>query len=197
MILIDPGHGGKDPGAVYGQRESDIVLAIGKELASLLAATGRTSALTRDSDMHLHVNKSLDLATRVQRAQYADCLVSLHCNAATNSQAKGIEVFTSKGQDHSDPLAEYVIKSLMAAFPLRKFRINQTDGDLDKEADFYVLRKSPCPAILVELGFLSNEEEGAWLGNRAVQLHLAMALCAGIMTRYMLPGIFNSPQTGV
>ena len=181
MIVIDPGHGGKDPGAAYGQRESDTVLAVGLELAALLAAAGRTAALTRSTDAHLHETKSLDLAARVQRARYADCLISLHCNAAANPSAKGIEVFTSKGRDHSDPLAECVVKSLMAAFPLRKFRTDASDGDLDKEADFYVLRKSPCPAILVELGFLSNAEEGAWLARRDTQLHLAMALCAGLL----------------
>ena len=106
-----------------------------------------------------------------------DLFLSLHCNAATNPQAHGFEVWTSPGQRESDRVAEEIIQGFQAAFPYNKIRKDLADGDSDKEARFRVLVGTVGPAVLVEFGFLTNPEESLWLRiNRA---RLACVVGAG------------------
>ncbi len=93
IVFIDPGHGGKDPGAIsiHGHKEKDITLKAAKELAKQLEATGQIKAiLSRDSDQFLHLRKRIELA----RLYQADIFISLHADAAPSSTARGVSVFT-------------------------------------------------------------------------------------------------------
>jgi N-acetylmuramoyl-L-alanine amidase len=93
VVFIDPGHGGKDPGAISinGHKEKDITLKAAKELAKQLEATGQVRViLSRDSDQFLHLRKRIELA----RLHQADIFISLHADAAPSSTARGVSVFT-------------------------------------------------------------------------------------------------------
>jgi len=186
IVLVDPGHGGPYPGAVAGGvKESDINLAVALLLRRALTAASPfiRCLLTRDADYalvttnHIHdINQRAALA----RTYRADALVSLHCNAAVNTQARGMEVFTSVGQNNSDILADRIIEELKWALPERRFREDLSDGDGDKEVNFNILIKPPCPAVLVEMGFISNDEERAWLLDETTQQGLADAIARGV-----------------
>lgn len=93
IVFIDPGHGGKDPGAISlnGHKEKDIVLKAAKELANQLEATGKIKAiLSRNSDKFLHLRKRIELA----RLYQADVFISIHADAAPTSKARGVSIFT-------------------------------------------------------------------------------------------------------
>ena len=177
-IVIDPGHGGRDPGAVglAGTQEKAIVLEIAKKMAAVLHKNFYVR-LTRNNDV------ALTLASRAVLANSlgASALISLHCNAATNRQAHGFEVFTTPGQNRSDLLAESVIKSVGKAIPSLRMRRDMRDGDSDKEARFAVLTQARVPAILVELAFISNAQEEVLLRDVGFQRTIAEALAEGVI----------------
>ena len=112
-----------------------------------------------------HESNDVSLSTRVSVANAyfmehsGAVLISIHGNAAANEKAQGLEVFTSKGQTKSDVLAEHLIDCLAQELPAMKMRKDTTDGDQDKEANFYILRKTKCPAVLSENGFFTNRSE--------------------------------------
>lgn len=180
-ILIDPGHGLPDPGAcANGLREADYVLEVGRTLMHYLRTLGHYAHLTRATDNALKTDKGADLKERcaIEHSWRPDLFVSLHCNAATTMAAAGFEVWTSVGETKSDRAAEQLINAFHRAFPCRRLRRDFSDGDQDKESDFYVLRNTRGPAVLVEFGFLTNAEEAAWL--KANQIQIVKALAAGI-----------------
>lgn len=178
MIVVDPGHGGKDPGAVgpNGERESAVVLAVGTYLAGVLRGLGHSVVLTRTVDEFLSLQERVNL----ERSVGADCFLSLHCNGAANPGADGIEVWTSPGITRADPLARDIYLALERAFPCRRFRADLADGYPDKEAPFTVLTRTRAPAVLVEMGFITSVREAAWLTNPHVQRELALAIAAGV-----------------
>lgn len=112
--------------------------------------------------------KDVSLRTRVQRANdhYArdkSCVfLSVHGNAF-NTSAHGLEVFTSKGQTKSDPVAEAFVEEAEKMFPNRAIRTDLTDGDKDKEANFYVLTKTKCRALLTESFFFDMLENAKFM----------------------------------
>lgn len=178
-VLIDPGHGGKDPGAVAadGTRESDIALSVGIMVAGILQAIGCNAHLTR----HVDAYQSLGYRCAMEHILKPDCFISLHCNAAYNRQANGIEVWTSPGDTPADPLARELFVSLQRSFPSRRYRSDYTDGDPDREGKLYVLQNTHCPAVLVEMGFISNSEECKWLQDPENQRRIALAVVDGVM----------------
>lgn len=182
-VLIDPGHGGADPGAVCGGvREADVNLEVALALGARLferrrPGGGAAITLTRYTD------RTVSLAERVaiERAQVPTHLfVSIHANAAANPEAKGFEAWTSRGQTPADAAATEILAALDAGFPGRGVRADFTDGDPDREADFWVLRRTRAPAVLVELGFLTNEADRGFLADAGNRFALAAALEAGI-----------------
>lgn len=179
-VLIDPGHGGQDPGAVaHGLCECDINLSVGILLAACLTEHGVATAMTRREDAFI----SLRGRTNLEHHLSPDLTISLHCNAATSPDAHGFEVWTSIGETASDRAAFHVIRAIQDAFPLRRLRYDvaadEQAWDLDREKNLWMCRRTFGPAILVEMGFITHAEEAAWLADQENQAELARAIADG------------------
>ncbi len=181
-VVLDPGHGGNQAGAFHhGVREADVNLAIGLELKARLTAAGATVVMTRATDdlaAAPGVAPAAELQARVDiaRAADADIFVSLHANAhPTKPETAGAITFYAPGRPND--LAATVLETLV----LETGAVNKGV----RPANFYVLRNSDIPAVLVEVGFLTNRDEAARLADRAYQQEIAAGICKGIM-RYFL-----------
>lgn len=170
-VVIDPGHGGKDPGAIGlgGLQEKDVVLSISLQLAEILKKRGVRVIMTRSNDA------SVSLKGRVEQAETANAnvFVSIHANAVggNNSQVNGLETYYySSGYR----LALTIHNNL-----LRK--VNVVDNRGVKQARFYVLRKSSMPAALVEVGFVTGSIDNRNLSNPSYRQQLAEAIANGIL----------------
>lgn len=188
-VLIDPGHGGKDPGTL-GKRvkEKDVTLQVARRLERELKAKGFEVALTRLKDSDL----SLGGRSQKARSWRADIMVSLHCNAA-GAGVKGVEVFRMPPQGARSTYSmqrstvagatnAWDTDNARLAYEVQRATVAAT-GASDrgvKNARFAVIRDSPCPAVLVEMGFLSYPVEEANLGSAAYQAKLAAGLANGI-----------------
>lgn len=180
-VLLDPGHGGRDPGAVgpTGLREKDVVLLVAQLLQTRLGAVSALPMqvrLTRTTDVLV----GLRARALIANAWPADAFISLHCNAAANPQAHGFEVFTTPGQNRSDLLAQHLIDAVRVQLPELRLRVDRTDRDDDKEATFTVLAASRVPTALVEMAFISNPQEEGWLRQQAFLDRMVGALATGV-----------------
>lgn len=192
-ICIDPGHAGRnvDPGAVNpnsGLQEADVALVISRMVKDYLCAVGHEVLLTR-TDWKQPETDSLGYRTNLSNAWGADVFVSLHCNSAASSVAKGFEVWTSPGQTQGDRLATCIYNQIAGEFPDRYGRTDYSDGDPDKESRFYVLVYTNAPACLVEMAFISNDEEAALLANPTWQDRMAKAVARGITDYSAVSGV--------
>ncbi len=193
-IVIDPGHGGYDPGAVGagGLLEKDVTLSISLKLADILhnqlPYSDISVKLTRETDSVPWTPEN-DLYDRVKIANdwEADLFISIHANAATNSQAEGTEVWTSVGQTEADIVAENIAIAFKNNFPEMVFRADLSDGDFDKEANFYVLNRAKAPAILIELAFITNLKEEKMLQDEEYQMKAAYTIAEGICNYLNIP----------
>ncbi|MDR2812863.1 MAG: N-acetylmuramoyl-L-alanine amidase [Puniceicoccales bacterium] len=178
-IVLDPGHGGKDPGAINTRlniSEKVLTLSLAMSLKSKLNEKGYTIILTRDSD------RFVELRDRPTKARNMDLFVSLHINSATNSSAQGIEIFTlRRGKFFSgnafDPW------NLIAAYSVLSVLVEATGFTNRgiKMAEFAVLKPLTCPGILVELGFISNDAEARKLTDANSQKKIIQGLVDGIV----------------
>ncbi|MEZ0535721.1 N-acetylmuramoyl-L-alanine amidase [Caldicellulosiruptoraceae bacterium PP1] len=177
-ICIDPGHGGIDPGAVgiNGVLEKNIALDISLKLTNLLKKYNYEVILTRDSDILKweRKNVSSDLKARCDIANVNKCdiFVSIHCNSSQNNNATGIETYYYKTQDKSKELAEIIQQNLIKYTKL----INRGV----KRANYYVLRNTTMPSVLIELGFINNEKDVKTLVDTKYQNIYAQAIYNGI-----------------
>lgn len=134
-----------------------------------------------------HEWQDTPLKTRTDKAKQLhkntnSVLISIHANAATNApSANGFEIYTTKGDTPADKLASEIYENVLLLFgrEIKSYRTDTTDGDVDKEEDFYVLRKVPQPATLLECGFFTNRREAEWLMDDAVQDKFAEAIVLG------------------
>ena len=183
-VVIDPGHGAPDPGARGRMsNESDVNLDVAVELSKILSSMGIVAPLTRTGPKRIHRdNRNVDLSSRPGMANRlkADAFISIHCNGAVAIEANGFEVYTTPGQNRSDTLATAIFESWRKAFPAQGKRTDYRDNDPDKEANLKVLREAQCPAVLVELGFITNPTEERFLVDRHNQHVMALAIAAGI-----------------
>lgn len=181
MIIFDAGHGGHDSGAVAasGLMEKTVNLAAARMLAGLSTVPrGRSDGgLIRYDDVFVPLQTRAQIANTIG----ADLFVSIHANASTSLTAHGFEIWTSPGKTASDECATSIFEQLRAALPGRRARMDMTDGDVDYEAGFKVLTATRMPAVLVELGFLSNQEEAALLGSHQFLLDATLAIWRGVV----------------
>ncbi|TDX46593.1 N-acetylmuramoyl-L-alanine amidase family protein [Orenia marismortui] len=166
-IIIDPGHGGKDPGA-SGQfsNEKDIALKISRMLYALLKKVGHKVRLTREDDSYPKWEDRVISTTE-------DLFISIHCNACGNYEVEGIETLHYPGSEAGEKLASLIQKNL-------KYQTGRIDRKIKERKDLYVLKKTRCPAVLVETGFISNPKEEISLNNAEYQYILASAVAEGI-----------------
>ena len=175
LIAIDPGHGGSDPGAVgpAGTKEKEHTLAISLYLRNLLAQAGHGVVLTRDTDCDVAAPDATageELQARVDIANQAgaDMFISVHINAAVNPAAQGGETwYYQTGRE--------LARCLQAQIS----RLGLRDRGI-KQANFYVLRQTDMPAVLVELGFITNPAEEALISSDPFRLQAAAAIADGI-----------------
>lgn len=170
LVLIDPGHGGKDPGAIgiRGVQEKRIVMAISREVAKILEKQGIQVRLSRNNDYFVSLQGRTDLANRID----ADLFVSIHANSAGRSKphVSGLETYYfQSGRNLAATIHRNVLR-----------RVNVNDRKV-RQARFYVLRKSAMPAVLVETGFLTGTEDAANLSNPRYQKQMAEGIAAGII----------------
>ena len=183
-IMIDPGHAGRnvDPGAVNqstGLQEADVALFVSKLVETQLLAAGHEVKLTR-TDWEQAETDDLNVRTSLSNDWGADLFVSIHCNSAVSPNAAGYEVWTSPGDTEGDALATCIYAQIAIEFPDRTGRADYSDGDPDKESRFYVLVHTNAPACLLEMAFISNDEEAALLSDAAWQDRYARAIVRGI-----------------
>ncbi|MBE3586583.1 MAG: N-acetylmuramoyl-L-alanine amidase [Thermoanaerobacter sp.] len=169
-IVLDPGHGGSDPGALgpTGLREKDVTLAVAKYLQQELQPLG-SIYMTRDKDEYKSLRERVDLANNLK----ADYFISIHCNATTNRAAKGTETLIYAFGKEAEKLARKVQTRLVKV-------LGTQDRGVKVRPGLYVLAHTAMPAILVETAFISNPEEERLLADPAQQQSIARAIVEGI-----------------
>jgi N-acetylmuramoyl-L-alanine amidase len=219
-IILDPGHGGADDGAIRGKvREASIALSVAKKLADRLNSDPRFEVtLTRDSDRTL----ALPERTKIASEAHGDLFMSIHANASADTRATGVEFYFQNqmpADEESSFLANVENQSMVSESGAssgedvthhgdvssiledlkRNHRISQSNDlsrllltswtqDLGnkhsrnvRQAPFYVVQESKMPSVLVELGFVSNPNEGARLTDPAHQERMAKSLYSGLV----------------
>lgn len=170
-IVVDPGHGGRDPGAIGigGLQEKQAVLDISLQLATLLRRQGADVVLTRDDDTFISLDGRTTMANRLN----ATAFVSVHANSAgiNRPDVNGIETYYHQSGGR---MAQAVQQSIMQAFPFMRNRGVRT-------ARFYVLRHSRMPSILVETGFVTGRQDAALLSNPSWRSQMAWAIARGVI----------------
>ncbi len=192
-IVLDAGHGGKDPGATRGAlREKDLTLDIALRTKKHLEAAGQRVVMIRDSDRFWELEDRTYLAARAG----GDVFVSIHLNSAASRSVKGVETFVTAAENYPPTsLASLIVKH--PAVPNNRFnhsntilgyqiqrevvRITRAEDRGLKRARFVVLRKSAMPAALVECGFLSNAQEAQKLAMPSYRETLALGIAQGIL----------------
>jgi N-acetylmuramoyl-L-alanine amidase len=170
VVIIDPGHGGKDSGAIGigGVLEKDVILPISKRITEVLERNGIQVIMTRGSDYFVTLPGRVTMAQRAN----ADVFVSIHANSAgaNRPEVSGLETYH---YDSGLRLAQIVHSKILQSLNVRDRNV--------RKARFYVLRKTSMPSILVETGFLTGRDDAAKLRTSAYQNQMADAIAQGIL----------------
>lgn len=214
LVIIDPGHGGQDPGAIgrEGLKEKEVVLDVAKRLKQELEDRGIKVIMTRDDDTFISLEERPQVAAR----SGADLFISIHANASRARSASGFEVYYLKGSDEvfaydaelkknykiafnhfsmqqNNSALEGIVSSMMAAYKqaessrLAEYITRNTAETINsknrgsKSARYVVLRNTVIPAVLVEVGFLSNKQEGDLLRSSSYRQKIADSLAEGFV----------------
>ena len=201
IILIDAGHGQNCNG-----KQSPLLKGSGLDIPSEFTENGRfkewkytrviakqvvdkLGSLGYDARLIVTEDKDISLSERIRRVRTIcnkvgagnALLISVHANAVGDSSewmaGKGWEAYTTRGETISDKLAEFLYDRADKNLVGRKVREDWTDGDRDKEADFYVIKKAPCAAVLTENFFYDNKDDLQYLTSEegvhgVVRLHV-------------------------
>lgn len=213
VIIIDAGHGGKDPGAIgrSGVREKDVVLDIARRLQQALQGRGLDVKMTRSADQFISLGKRTEFATRNK----ADLFVSVHANSSPARNVQGIEVYTVRDLDYREKKEDqrrrnHAIYFQQSAMEPGNAQVQKVVADMlynhkqrespvlssyvmrdltqttkaanrgRRKAGFFVLRNTLIPAVLVEVGFLSNKTEEKQLDTDAYRQQIADGLAESV-----------------
>ena len=172
IVMVDPGHGGPDPGAVGigGLQEKGVVMSIAQQLATLLDQQGVQAVLTRTGDYDFDLEPRVAMAERMN----ANVFVSIHANAIDLSRpdVNGLETYYYSSPS-SGRLAQTIHNSILQG-------VNVADRGI-RTARFYVLRRTSMPSVLIEVGFVTGREDAAKLSNPTYQTQMAQAIARGIL----------------
>lgn len=172
LIVLDAGHGGRDQGTSAGTvLEKEINLSVVKKLAEELEAAGAAVLLSREDDTKVGLEDRVAYANEKK----AELFVSIHCNYCEgDAGVNGLECYYKESSEEGKALAEQVVQVIE---DVDEVRCRGT-----RVGDFRVLNKTKMPAILVEIGYLSNQEECRKLSDETYQEVLAEKLAEGILT---------------
>lgn len=171
-IVIDAGHGGKDPGAIAnGLEEKEIILDVSLRLQKLLEQAGFQVLMTRTDDTFLELSERVDFAN----SHDADLFVSIHANSATNTSANGTETFWNSA--NSGPESKRLAEEIQAMLIEKLGTFNRGV----KTANFQVIRTTKMPSALVELAFLTNKKDAEMMAKDEFRQTSAEAIFQGIM----------------
>ncbi|GAB6060561.1 N-acetylmuramoyl-L-alanine amidase [Desulfonatronum parangueonense] len=210
-IMIDPGHGGKDPGAVaHGIKEKDVNLRMSRILGKMLEEKGFRVIYTRTTDVFI----PLEERTAMANAQKADLFISIHANAHPNPNMNGFEIYSLNLAKNKDAVRVAARENAVSTKKISDLQLILTDLMLNskiseskelatkihgrtiqgmrrthprlgdngvREAPFYVLMGAKMPAVLVEMGYLTNREEARLLNTDAYLRTLASNLVQGVL----------------
>lgn len=190
-IVLDAGHGGEDGGAVSksGIVEKDLNLAITLKVKELLEDSDIQVILTRDSDVMLSDNTSAKIAKRkvedinkrieITNSSNADMLVSIHMNSFPKNYCKGWQIFYQENNSVGEEIAVLIQNNIKEVLQTQNNRVPQSISNVK------LVNKSKIPAIIVECGFLSNDEEAEMLTKEDYQDKIVQGICNGIVSWYM------------
>lgn len=184
IIYLDAGHGGRDPGAQYqNTNEKDINLSIVKKLKHTLESYGATVYLTRETDTDLsqgvkNNKKRTDLQARADliNNSKSDIYISIHQNSYAFTKWRGLQVFYDKINGKNKELAQTITDTLKS--DLSNVR------DIKNVNDYYMYSKIKIPGILIETGFITNDEDRALLKQDSYQNKLALSIAKGIINYF-------------
>jgi len=188
VIVLDAGHGGWDPGMVSGKvEEKHINLSIMQKVQTFLEQGGATVIITRIDDSDLANSKSGDMNVRrlIANTSDADIFVSIHQNAFGSGSVKGAQAFYFNESDNSQKLATKVQDRI------KEFVDSSNKFKPKANGNYYVLKQTEMPAVLVECGFLTNSGERYKLTTDEYQEKMAWAIYLGIVD------YFNDPTESV
>lgn len=180
IIMVDPGHGGRDSGTYYGKLyEKDINLEISKALEEELTKNGAIVYMTRTRDIDLSsiydsAKKRGDLYRRLLKIKEtkSDLYISIHINWYQNTSMKGAEVLYNSINENNEKLAKSIMK---------EFKTDLGSTRTIKTTDLYMYRNTTTPGVLVECGYLSNPTERTLLQQENYQKKLAKSITNGII----------------
>lgn len=190
-VVIDPGHGGVDGGSSdkQGLLEKNINLEVGLKLRSTLKDMNINAILTRDSDISLE-SKSTIKASRYGRDlnarktiidnANAEAFVSIHVDAYRVTSARGVKIFYNSKSEEGKRLAD-VVCAKINKIVFEDF-LNTTEAKAEaKTGDYYVLRESKAPGIIVEIGFITNPEDNKLIQSKDYQGIISKAIAEGMV----------------
>lgn len=175
VIVIDPGHGGKENMGIVGQEklmEKDITLSISGELKKELEDLGAKVTLTRDEDVYVSLSARARIANQIR----PDFFISIHMNSFTNSSISGIEIYHYRGDKEGEVMSNFIIKNMAE-------KLGGVNRGV-KISDFYLLKTVTSSAIHIEVEYLTNpEEEKKFMDNDYIK-RIAKAISDGITDYY-------------
>ena len=220
VVVLDPGHGGEDPGARYhDMEEKTLTLDIARRVKPILENAGARVQMTRDSDAFIPLSDRIRLANK----RTADAFVSIHVNANRRAWVSGLEVYAPRESEvtlsaewppevraNEIAYSAQTVRQILWDVFLRRARLrsydlsaavcSQLQSELttectDKTARFVVLREAWVPAVLVEVGYLSNAAEAEKISNEAYRERLAQAIGSGIISYLAKRSAVSEPPT--
>lgn len=189
VIVLDPGHGGADGGAVSksGLVEKHITLSIARYLRDYLQQAGALVLMTRDGDYDLAdkdapIRKKQDLERRVELVNMSetDLMISIHTNAIPSPRWRGAQTFYNPIREENKRLATIIQDELIA-------NLQNTTRQAKVDEEIFLLKSIQSVGALVEVGFLSNPEEAALLSDSSYQIKVADAIYRGILRYFSEP----------
>lgn len=179
LIVIDPGHGGTDPGAIGkgGLQEKTVNLAVALKTKALLEKAGAKVVMTRDKDVDVYGPDASDVEelksrTTVANSIKADVFISIHSNSTVNREIGGTSTYFFPKSKYDIMLAQALQQSMLQAGGLADRKIHSSN--------FFVNKRTIMPSALIELAFLSNNKEEKLLGSPQFQQQMAQGIAAGL-----------------
>jgi len=186
VVVVDAGHGGDDPGEIGkgGIEEKDITLAVAKKLADYLTQDGAKVLLTRETDTDLcdpatvgaaaKMMESLQRRVALANDNKAELFLSIHANSFSDSSKCGAQTYVQPGMEKSLQAGRFIQEELAR-------QLNNTKSKHPVEVDHYLTKNTTMPAVVIEVGYLSNDAEARLLMDESYQERVARAIYTGVL----------------